>query len=325
MQHTPYKMWPMATRHFSMLLLMLLVTIAGCKDVFEEDLSDVTVTLISPGNGVETDQLQQLFSWEFVEDAIDYRIQIVKPNFAAIEKLELDSFTVNTNYSITLTPGVYEWRVKAFNGSSETAWTTSSFSIDSTNNISSITVQLESPNIYSNESRPTFSWEDIDIAEYYLFEIYENSFDGGNSILPIQKTSTNSLRADDDLEEGTYEWGVSAASGLNQTLVSIQTLVIDQTDPTTPNLEEPEDDAISSDTTGITFSWQDPQDNGSPLRSYLEIYNNASGTDRHLSDTTSDFSSIQDLDAGIYYWRVYFEDRASNEGNASELFKLTVN
>lgn len=96
-----------------------------------EDISSEVVTLLAPANSVTLSEGNVNFSWDNVENADAYSIQIAQPDFDnAIEIIENES-TANTNYTVTnMTANNYEWRVKATNAISETDYTTQSFTVE---------------------------------------------------------------------------------------------------------------------------------------------------------------------------------------------------
>lgn len=96
------------------------------------DISNETVVLLAPGDAVvfsATDTIN--FSWETIENADRYTLQIAQPDFQnAIEIIEEVSQTGNTFSVSNLEVNTYEWRVKAENSVYETAFTTQSFSVE---------------------------------------------------------------------------------------------------------------------------------------------------------------------------------------------------
>jgi len=109
---------------------IVIAMIEGCEDFLETDLTEDKVILMSPSDGIETKNLTLTFWWDKIEGANHYNIQIVSPTFLNIEKLVLDSLTLNNTYETSLIPGDYEWRVLAKNSSSIAYSDTFSFKID---------------------------------------------------------------------------------------------------------------------------------------------------------------------------------------------------
>jgi len=192
-------------------LCVTCILIYTCKpDFIEIDLSDKQVVLLSPSDNYQTSTLTQTFWWEYTEGALGYELQIVSPSFANTTQLILNISTDSTRFDYTLNPGSYEWRVRAYNGSSTTAYTTYSIKIDSTGSVSSQVLVLISPvdNIITNQMSHTFKWDTLYNADDYRFEIASPDFNG-----TVVKTeiSTGDSATYTFTSEGQYEWRVRGA------------------------------------------------------------------------------------------------------------------
>lgn len=109
------------------ILLMMLVSTA-CKDVIDEvRLYEDSVDLVAPVNNAVLNDVDVIFSWNSVDGASEYVIQIATPDFTNPNQIVTDSTLTTTSFSTTLsvTTG-YEWRVKAINSNYETAFSTRS-------------------------------------------------------------------------------------------------------------------------------------------------------------------------------------------------------
>ncbi|MDA9361438.1 hypothetical protein N9R08_02995, partial [Flavobacteriaceae bacterium] len=59
---------------------------------------------------------ETLFSWNSLPNAVNYRIQIGKPNFDELEELVLDSIITNSSLAYKFEDaGRYQWRVRGEN------------------------------------------------------------------------------------------------------------------------------------------------------------------------------------------------------------------
>src|SRR5215217_1004573 len=103
--------------------LLLIIIFSGCKEFIEPSIAKRYVVQLAPANSSESTQYNQTFWWEPVEDALKYRLQVANPNFDRTQVLVLDTLVETNKFNYTLEPGTYEWRVRAENGSSETAYT----------------------------------------------------------------------------------------------------------------------------------------------------------------------------------------------------------
>ena len=102
---------------------------AACNDIFEIDLSGQTVELLAPTDSLITELKSQKFWWTLIEGSLWYELQVVSPDFSNISSLRLDTILENNNFQLTLQPGVYQWRVRAFNGSSSSEYSVNSLVI----------------------------------------------------------------------------------------------------------------------------------------------------------------------------------------------------
>ncbi len=111
--------------------LLALFFVMSCDDIIEvEDISNKTVTILAPTNNSMLTIDDVSFTWQTVEDAERYTIQIATPDFENAIQVVLDSTTTTTNISKTLSSGNYQWRVKAKNSDYETPYTTQNLSIE---------------------------------------------------------------------------------------------------------------------------------------------------------------------------------------------------
>lgn len=107
------------------------MALLACEEtIFEPDISEESVQLLAPANGsvVNTESVQ--FNWEGVEGATSYRIQIANPDFENASQILVDSTTDVLSFSERITPGSYQWRVRAQNDGHQTLYTTASFSVE---------------------------------------------------------------------------------------------------------------------------------------------------------------------------------------------------
>jgi hypothetical protein len=191
-------------------LLLSITLIVSCEDFIEEDLSNSTIEILTPRDGLVTGQITQTFYWEPVEFALEYKLQVASPNFDQINILVLDTITTRNKLDLNFSPGSYTWRIKAINNNSETIYFYRSFSVDSSNDLSNAQVVLSTPssNAYLNINTPVFTWEDLPAAKNYSFKIYEGLFGSGMLATSEMITPQNSLSLPIILSERDYEWGV---------------------------------------------------------------------------------------------------------------------
>lgn len=307
-------------------LATLVIYSVSCRDIFEEDLEQSTIEIYSPADQSENFSLSQTFWWEELKDADSYHLQIVTPDFEQSQTLLLDSIVTVTQFIYTLSPGTYEWRVKGLNGSSETVYSTASFSIlsDSVGDLSNQIMVLSSPsnNLITNELSITFKWDTITYANGYRFELASPDFNGTEVISP-QILATDSFTHLFS-NEGEYEWRVRASNDISVTTYSTRSIHIDTTAPNQPTLIAPAHNSITSDSI-IVFTWDRGTVSGSDIFDSIFIYTDSIILSNIHSMSMASATNFSDsLSPNTYFWRVQSYDLAGNQSNPSSFNQLTV-
>lgn len=102
-----------------------------CDDIFElVDISDDTVSILAPTDEAVLNATSLTFSWNAVEDAETYHLQIARPTFDAALQIVKDTIVSTTNYATILEFDTYEWRIRAENSGYHTNYTTQGFTIE---------------------------------------------------------------------------------------------------------------------------------------------------------------------------------------------------
>ncbi|MCB0479715.1 MAG: hypothetical protein KDC84_16220, partial [Crocinitomicaceae bacterium] len=264
-----------------------------------------------------------------------YKLEVVSPSFASISEFPLDSNITNTEFYYTLDPGVYEYRIRAINSAFESQYSEiRSFVIDSTSDLSSLTLLLTSPSdgYYTNSTSPTFVWQDLYPADVYELEIRQGTswftatqVETGNSFSSFYTLSTS-------LTEGNYLWQVTASNTLPSSTSSTQrALYIDLTNPGVPSLNSPTDLSSFADT--VNFSWNMGSDNGGTVNSprFDSLYIFSDSLNPFSSEITRIYSAsqsatyiFQSTSSPYFYWRVRTLDEAGNQGNFSTIRRVII-
>lgn len=303
------------------ILAAICTLLFSCDDIIGvHDISDETVVVIAPTNGAVVQSNVTTFSWDAVEDADDYVLQVVTPSFESASQVVLDSTMNRTSFAKELLPGNYEWRIKAINSGYETVYTANTFSVSETDGLAGNTVILNAPgnNFITNQADITLSWEALADATEYRVQILD---DAEEIVLEeiITETTINVT-----FTEGDFTWQVRAQNDTESTLFSSRNITIDITEPNTPQLSAPADDATENAGT-INFSWTREDIAGSEELDSIYIYTDESLETLFLKDEGSGKTFSTDLTADTYYWNVKAFDVAGNEGEVSETFSLIIN
>jgi hypothetical protein len=304
-------------------IIYISIFIVACSEIFETDISNSEVNLISPADSIYTTSNTLTFWWDEIEGATNYRLQIVTPSFDSIQELVIDTMMVKTQVSFVFIPGRYEWRVFALNNSSSTKYSKRSFSVDSTSSLSDDKVFLLFPANQAcfSKTKIIFQWAKNERATKYVFEIRENNENGDIIQVPqILTTDTISLT----LKEGKFYWSLQALNQSSGSQISGRTLIIDQTAPLTPVLQSPnnEDTITGSD---VVLKWTRPSGSLAPISDSVFIANDSLFTqssiiEKAFIDTTN--YNINTNDPGWLYWRIKSIDAAGNQSDYSKYRKF---
>lgn len=310
-------------RPLSRLIILLLFLLSGCKEFIEPSIQDRKVTLLAPAAGTESVQYAQSFWWEPVEDALKYRLQVVSPNFSNTARLVLDTLIIPNRFNFTLDPGNYEWRVRAENGSSQTAYTTGNFMIYASS-IKAQQVQLQMPanNSMTASSSQIFSWLKLYGADRYHLEIDTNNF-ANETVLFFDQTTPNLEYTVPLTKDKLYQWRVKA---LNDTAESkwsaIQNVTFDSTPPAQVTLSSPATGV--SATSPVTLKWEA---RATATKYQLAVYKSDQATPYSstfpLSVTGTSYAFTGTPGERVY-WQVRAIDAVGNVGAYSELRNFTI-
>lgn len=214
-------------------LFCFLSFMLSCDEIIEvEDISNRVVTILAPGNDAVLSTTIVNFSWNTVEDAESYKLQIAKPDFYNAITIVLDTTITNTTFSKELTANTnYQWRVRAENSDYQTAYTTLNFSIGAMNtvDISSEMVTLLAPannTVFSTTETINFSWESVENASSYVIQIAQPNF--ANAVEIIEDvTQTWTSFSVSNLQINSYEWRVKAKNSDSETAYSLNSFSVE--------------------------------------------------------------------------------------------------
>jgi len=296
---------------YNLIIVIFAATLVSCEDFIEKDLGGKVVTIYTPVNNTVSSNYTQTFWWESLNGAEKYRLQIVKPNFAVVQQLIVDTIVRSNQFVYTLQPGSYQWRLRAENNSSQSDYVTYNLTIDSSLNLSGQTLLLNSPadNFYTANFANTFTWFAMPSATDYVFGIFNSS---GVQIGSYQNTTTTTLPYTFPAE-GVYKWRVFAQNSQSISPYSERTITIDTTRPNVPAITFlPLNDTTSLQP--IPLSWSSVEANAS----YRVLISTDTSFSTVVKDTTINALNYNFYGATIgtfYYWKVRAIDLAGNIGN----------
>jgi hypothetical protein len=311
----------MKKRPFLYLLLIFLPGISSlfsCDEIIEPSLAKQQVQMEAPVDQYQSTSYTINFWWDAVDHSLSYHLQVVSPTFAAPGGLVLDTVVKTYKFSYTLTPGNYQWRVMAENGSSQTGWSTPrSFTVVA-GSIKQQSVQLTSPsnNLLTNQSPYTFQWGSLYGATAYQFEIDTNNFANESNIVSNQTIPGQQISFAFPKDQ-IYQWRVRAQNDTAQALWSpVYTVTYDHTPPGQVTLVAP----VSGTTLSlpIALSWNAV---ATAVKYKLYVYQ-SDGTTLYNSSfpmvlTGTSYSFNLGSSGNTVYWMVTALDAAGNESPAS--------
>ena len=308
--------------------LAISLLLFSCDDIFEEDITNATLVPIYPGqNSVITGETVH-FQWATVEGADDYRIQVYENNAGII----LDSLVPSNNFFYNLDPGAYSWRARAENFAYQSAYNFPvDFTVEATDELTEQNILLTSPpdQIYTNDKNTVYSWQGLNAATSYIFELGKNS-NGTITILYTNASSETNHTVPETIfdEDATFVWQVKGINDFSETTFSERSIFLDTTEPSVPILATPADTFISN-ISNIDFSWNMGDDTGniqSPRDAIIQIATDVEFTNIVIEETTNNEDiNLSFENSNTFYWRVKLIDEAGNEGNLSEVRSFTIN
>ncbi len=300
------------------IIIFLTLSFLSCNEIFEEDVTKESVVLIAPANGIETDLQNIGFLWEELPDVESYRFQLAVPNFTVPVTVLIDSLVNKNSFQITLAPGNYEWRVRAENSAYFSDYTIHGFKIDSLLNPINQIINLISPrdSFLTQSGLIDFEWSNLVGIIDYQFQIEKQG------ILVIDTIALNNSMTYNLTEEDSYSWKVLAFNDLGQSGFSERKLIIDNTPPVSPQLNNPSDGAlIFADS--VNLSWSVSNDR---IRDSLFVFRFVSGSP--LDGFPKSLESTNFMlkgESGAFEWYVKSVDEAGNVSQASNLRIFTLN
>src|SRR5690606_37318829 len=223
------------------LYLLMVITLVGCEDILEEDISGDMVQLIFPLEGAEVANNVVNFQWISLRGADSYRIQIYNSG----QGLVLDAVTEGANFVYPLNSGEYQWRIKGKNFAYQTEYTFPvTFSVVETDNLTNQVILLSTPQtgIYTNTINLSYSWAALSAAESYYFSVNNTA---NNSVAYEQGGLTESMITlnGQTAADGQYSWKVKAINETSQTAFFSRNLFLDTVVPNVPQNNAPANNA----------------------------------------------------------------------------------
>ncbi len=277
--------------------------------------------LTSPGDRDTLTDPTPTFSWQSVKGAIGYEIQV--DDNADFSSPVIDTFISGTSFtpSMSLTDGVYYWRVRGKN--EKGAWGTWTemrmFAINTTG-----TPVLVSPSNGDTltDNTPTFDWNNVSDAVEYQIQVDNNS-DFSSPVIDTCLTAST-YTPSGSLEDGVYYWRVRARNsvGFWGKWSGAWNFTIITQGPPPPSLVSPSNGDTLTDNTP-SFDWTDVS---GAVEYEIQVDNNSDFSSPEIDEivSTSGYVSSISLSDGVYYWKVRGENEAGIWGDWSSTWQFTI-
>lgn len=301
-----------------------MVAFLACHDIIERSLSESEMKLLAPVNALQTASYQQTFWWEEQHGALGYRLQIASPSFDSISKIIIDTLVMKDKFIYTLEPGNYEWRVRAENGSSRSAYGLRKLMIHPSS-LKEQVLQVISPLDagFVLRDQVSFSWLGLFGAERYRIQLDDHNFLDEKNLIVDATTDNLSFVYSLD-HQGRYQWRIRAENGSeNSKWSSVRTFEYDTTGPDKVQLLLPANRQLVS--LPVSLQWATSAD----VNQYeLFVFKSDSVTrasadyPKKINASSHAFSAGQSGETLL--WRVRGIDKAGNAGIMSDFRSFTL-
>ena len=124
-----------------------------------EDLDGQSVLLVSPSDNTTINDNPVRLLWQSLSAATQYHVQVASPDFTNSTFIIVDDTTTNDYLDVSnLADDTYQWRVKAVNNISETAYTSSNFTVDRTPPTAATLISPSDGSIFFLNNSITLNW-----------------------------------------------------------------------------------------------------------------------------------------------------------------------
>lgn len=310
----------------------IILFFSSCSAVFEKSIENSTINIYTPADSFSTKIYSQQFYWDPVEHAINYKLQIAKPSFNSglIQAIVIDTTITTNKITIPLSPGEYEWRLRAQNGSTETVYYTRKLFITEAS-FNERAMLMSSPSSTSTvistfTSAVLFKWLTVSGAQNYYLEIDTLTGSFSNPIIvQIDKSLNEKTRAFP--VRGRYIWRMHADSLGVKSLYSVVGNIDFKMD--TVSLSTPANNAIGQ-SQSLELRWTKPTLSMSTDIYKYKVCIYSSNSDADLLTSYPFVNGEEKLAITVleknkaYYWAVQVVDQNGVTSNFTKKYKFTT-
>jgi hypothetical protein len=314
-----------------------------------DTMSPDTPTKVTPGDSTITANLANTFSWSSVadnsysltgENANVQHYELIIDNdedFGSPEHYD-NTITTTSKLSVTLSPEIYQWIVRAWDyagnvSDNESPWT---ITIDNTGPQAPTLTTPENGAMTNQTNNITFDWDDA-ADDYSGIDYYHILVDNDDDFLsPVQEEypAGSTIQLTINTEENYY-WKIQGydRAGNQGDWSGVFTVLIDTTAPGVPVKSAPVNDN-STDNLTITFEWVATTDTSGSLTGesagvrYYEVWvdndNDFSSPENVENIESPDVDYVSDFTDENYFWQVRAWDNAGNAGDFETFWSFIV-
>lgn len=299
-----------------------LITLYACNAFIEPALNDAEVQLISPPDNIESQNYVQTFWWEKVDGASRYNIQIVSPGFDSVATLVADTNITSNKFTVSLSPGSYQWRVRAENSGTVSPYSMRSFTVDTAGLASQQVVITTPPNATFFGAKILLDWQPLFGASQYQVQIdtslgaFAEEFLIENERINVP---TSNFFKNFGRTTGSFIWRLRAMNAQDTTsFTPPSNFVINNTPPviTAP---------VNTSPSNVTLRW-DPLPGATLYDVHIKKQTNGSrtvftGFPKQISTTSHNFTAIV---GDTIWWTVGARDVAGNISDTTTSQKVII-
>lgn len=271
----------------------------------EKDLTKEQVSIVAPAAGAALSRSETVFSWNPLPGAEQYRLTVASPSFEQMEWLAADVTRPETQCTLELPDGAYQWRIRAINESSQTDPLTHSFRVQTGTDISgrSITVIAPVDGMETDRKEVAFSWEPLPGAERYRLTVVSPSFAQAEWLAEDIVLEETLYRL--PLTEGSYQWRIRALNETSQTRAQTYSFRIKPAGDISGQSVTILAPASGVELTAgmVSFHWE-PLPGADHYRVVIATPSFEQVQQIVCDETTADTRLQVDLSAGTYQWRI---------------------
>ena len=239
-------------------LLVGLALLFSCEEILTvPNIENEEVQLLSPTADSNLTIPLVKYSWEKVENASNYRLQVFMPSIENATQVLLDTLILNESFIDSIEKnGQYQWRVRAENSGYNSPYSDARFSV-TLPSLMNKSISLLSPTNMATLNDPSilFSWESVKEAQNYRFQLASPNFTESQQFIHDTLLLSSQLRVNLN-SVGPYEWRVRAENEEESSTYGLNSFsLVNPLSSLSISLSSPINAAVLNDP-NVVFNWE---------------------------------------------------------------------